>query len=99
MKINELTTSQQTIVDDFITRNFTRMGAGQIATVWIGETTCDLCHIEGRRVPQEATIDCATYQGPWGKLCDGHFRGHGVGTGTGRGQILVPKAPKKEDIQ
>lgn len=45
---------------------------------------CDIC-TDGT----PAGYDAKTKQGPWGYLCEMHFRSHGVGLGTGRGQRLV----------
>lgn len=36
-----------------------------------------------------AHYDAQTKQGPWGYLCDSHFRTLGVGLGTGKGQRLI----------
>lgn len=45
---------------------------------------CDLCS-DGT----PAQYDAKTRSGPWGNLCDLHFRREGIGLGLGRGQMLV----------
>jgi len=44
---------------------------------------CDFC-----RDGTPAVYDAASRQGPWGYMCESHFRQHGVGLGEGRGQKL-----------
>jgi len=44
--------------------------------------TCDICG-------KEAKYDAKTKAGPWGYLCEGCFKVHGVGLGLGKGQRLV----------
>jgi hypothetical protein len=50
---------------------------------------CDFCEKEGIR--QEAKYDGRTFLGPWGYMCERHFKRFGVGLGTGRGQKLIIK--------
>lgn len=47
--------------------------------------SCDFC-------PATATVDGKTKFGPWGNMCDEHFKVHGVGLGTGKGQRLELRA-------
>lgn len=48
---------------------------------------CDICRSEG--VTKSAKYDGKTIMGPWANMCLTHFKGYGVGLGTGRGQRLV----------
>jgi hypothetical protein len=50
---------------------------------------CDLCKTQGYDPPRKARYDGATWMGPWAYMCAEHFRHHGVGLGTGRGQKLI----------
>ena len=43
---------------------------------------CDLCD-------RTASYDAKTSAGPWGNLCEAHYRQYGIGLGTSRGQRLV----------
>ena len=36
-----------------------------------------------------ALYDGKTKDGPWAYMCEDHFKSHGVGLGTGRGQKLI----------
>jgi hypothetical protein len=47
---------------------------------------CDFCPPTSGR---KAKIDGKTKQGPWANMCSIHFGVHGVGLGTGQGQLLV----------
>lgn len=47
---------------------------------------CDICGAE-------ALYDAKTVQGPWGYLCESHFRSMGVGLGLGKGQKLALVKP------
>ena len=52
---------------------------------------CDFCQQEvapGEWV-NKARYDGKTRFGPWANMCERHFRAHGVGLGTGKGQKLV----------
>lgn len=40
---------------------------------------------------RQALYDGRTKQGPWAYMCEEHFKQHGVGLGTGRGQRLIPR--------
>ena len=51
------------------------------------EPTCDMCGAAGVR--ERATVDGATWMGPWACMCDGHHKMHGVGIGTGKGQRII----------
>ena len=53
---------------------------------WLGETICDICKQEATEVGPRF-YDCKTMLGPWGLLCVKCFPVHGVGLGTGRGQV------------
>lgn len=48
---------------------------------------CDYCTMAGKS--EDAAYDGKTKQGPWANMCQKHFKIHGVGLGTGRGQALV----------
>lgn len=52
---------------------------------WLGSQPqlCDICH--GKI--GEFFIDGKTVEGPWGMLCTHCHAEHGVGLGTGRGQL------------
>jgi hypothetical protein len=66
---------------------------------WTGDLpNCDLCSEAGTTTP--AGYDAKTKRGPWGYLCEGHYKIHGIGLGLGKGQKLrvvpqveVPKRP------
>lgn len=45
---------------------------------------CNFCH-------KTARFDGATTMGPWAYMCSYHFKEHGVGLGTGKGQLLIVK--------
>lgn len=47
---------------------------------------CDMC---GPGVPAE--FDAKTERGPWANMCFKHYKVHGIGLGTGKGQRLVLK--------
>ena len=40
----------------------------------------------------EAVVDGKTAGGPWANMCVSCFHQHGVGLGTGRGQVLLVSA-------
>lgn len=70
-----------------------------------GETLppCDICKIqvtldERRGPPQTAVYDGATVGGPWGYMCEEHFKTHGMGLGLGRGQRLVLDPASGDDV-
>ena len=44
---------------------------------------CDLCD------DALAVVDCASFSGPWGYMCDSCFHRHGRGLGEGVGQVLL----------
>lgn len=46
--------------------------------------SCDFCD-------SDAQFDGKTVLGSWGYMCSGHFKTHGTGLGTGRGQKIVLK--------
>lgn len=46
---------------------------------------CQFPHAE----PTLAYVDGATIQGPWGYMCETHFKAFGVGLGMGKGQRLI----------
>lgn len=51
---------------------------------------CNFC-------PADAHYDGQTRMGRWANMCDDHFNAHGVGLGTGRGQMLmVGDAPARD---
>jgi len=59
-----------------------------VRNVYVKELpVCDICKIEGCSEPAE--YDGKTIYGPWANMCEEHFRLHGVGLGTGRGQRLI----------
>ena len=45
---------------------------------------CDFCATE--IVDSAARYDAKTMGGPWAKMCERHFKAHGIGLGIGRGQ-------------
>ena len=50
---------------------------------------CDICKHEGMLTSAStARYDGKTIFGPWANMCPEHFRSHGIGLGTGRGQEL-----------
>lgn len=55
---------------------------------------CDLCKMEGSETI--AKYDGKTRQGPWGYMCEMHFKTHGIGLGLGRGQKLVLEKREEE---
>ena len=50
---------------------------------WFGSTRCDLCGCE----ITDALVDGATRMGPWAVMCPKCHKIHGIGLGTGRGQM------------
>lgn len=68
-------------------------------TVWIGNLPpcCDYCwdytHSEGVL----AKYDGKTKDGPWALMCEDHFKIHGIGLGTGKGQRIVWNLGGKDD--
>ena len=48
---------------------------------------CDFCS-------NEAQYDGKTRMGPWGNMCETHFKEYGIGLGLGRGQRLILKGEK-----
>lgn len=52
---------------------------------------CDICKYVSRPTNkiEPAAYDGKTKDGPWANMCDRHFKSHGVGLGTGKGQRLV----------
>jgi len=48
---------------------------------------CDFCRVNG--LTHKAEYDGRTRRGVWANMCEQHFKLHGVGLGTGRGQRLV----------
>lgn len=48
---------------------------------------CDICKYDDG-VTTTAAYDGKTKQGPWAFMCEAHFNSHGVGLGTGTGQLL-----------
>lgn len=48
---------------------------------------CDIHTATGRGYAQ-AKYDGKTVAGPWAKMCEDCFNSHGVGLGTGKGQLL-----------
>lgn len=61
------------------------MRPGQL--YWHGTTpeACDIC----KQALKAVFVDAKTRNGPWGMLCPGCHRVHGVGVGTGLGQRYV----------
>lgn len=55
---------------------------------------CDLCKAFQGKNDVPAKYDGKTIQGPWGYMCERHFRSYGVGLGTGRGQRLILRKDK-----
>jgi hypothetical protein len=56
---------------------------------------CDVCADAGQDVP--AAYDAKTIFGPWGYLCERHWRAFGVGhLGAGLGQRLIVKGGDRE---
>jgi len=51
-------------------------------------TCCDICHQQF----ETQMVDGKTDQGPWGLLCVHCHESHGVGLGTGRGQLYELQA-------
>ncbi len=55
--------------------------------------SCDFCNADDdqRGSPRfsAARYDGKTTAGPWANMCERHFRVHGVGLGTGRGQKFL----------
>ena len=49
---------------------------------------CDFCKFYDFAVV-DAQYDGKTRQGPWGYMCEKHFKSEGLGLGTGVGQRLV----------
>jgi len=49
---------------------------------------CQLCH----EAITDSFIDGRTIQGPWGYMCLRCHREHGVGLGTGKGQMYEKQA-------
>lgn len=62
--------------------------------------TCDLCDpmllADDEKIP-DVIYDCKTRMGPWACLCERHFRTHGIGLGTGRGQMYDNRTGVKLD--
>ncbi len=50
---------------------------------------CDFC-------AEKAQYDGKTNLGPWGYMCQAHFKQFGVGLGLGKGQKLVLQSEKEE---
>lgn len=50
---------------------------------------CDICKYENGKSGVPAAYDGKTQYGPWANMCEDHFKSHGVGLGTGRGQRLT----------
>ena len=67
-----------------MSNRFTKSGGTEAVVFEI--PNCDLCKQNGKTTP--AVYDGATNMGPWGYMCEGHFRQFGVGLGEGRGQKL-----------
>jgi len=53
---------------------------------------CDFCQDEGE--VQRAVIDGKTRDGRWAFMCFRHYAQHGVGLGTGKGQIICRNSMK-----
>ena len=49
---------------------------------------CDICKYDHGKSGVPASYDGKTKMGPWANMCEQHFRQHGVGLGTGKGQKL-----------
>lgn len=47
---------------------------------------CDFCGAD-------AAVDGKTKMGPWANMCSLHYERHGVGLGTGKGQVLIVVTP------
>jgi len=48
---------------------------------------CSFCQQDG--TVRQATVDGKTIFGGWAYMCDEHFKSHGIGLGTGKGQKLI----------
>jgi hypothetical protein len=55
------------------------------STIVSQEHLCDFC----RPTKTVAKYDAKSSMGPWGFMCERHFKQHGIGLGTGRGQKLI----------
>ena len=68
---------------------------------------CDLCQMEtvdrylihgdSYHPPEEARYDGKTTSGPWGYMCERHFRTDGVGLGLGKGQRLITESEHTDE--
>jgi hypothetical protein len=56
--------------------------------------TCDFPH-DG--AAPAAKYDGKTRGGPWANMCEAHYRIHGTGLGTGKGQELIVGEPPARD--
>lgn len=50
---------------------------------------CDFCGASNRTM-----YDGKTKSGPWATMCETHFKRHGVGLGTGKGQQYLHEQTK-----
>lgn len=55
---------------------------------------CDIHKYEEGKSGVPAAYDGKTKFGPWANMCEDHFKSHGVGLGTGRGQKLEKRSGK-----
>ena len=55
---------------------------------------CDIHKYEEGKSGVPAAYDGKTKFGPWANMCEDHFKSHGVGLGTGRGQRLEKRSGK-----
>lgn len=77
------------MMPDSIPRDLSKLPATHRTARCI-ESPCDFCTSSGYSPPRTAIVDGRTLSGPWGYMCREHYRLHGVGLGTGRGQVLIP---------
>ena len=61
--------------------------------------SCDICKYEHGKDGVPAEVDGKTKMGPWANMCADHFRSHGVGLGTGKGQQLRKRADATGPVQ
>jgi hypothetical protein len=64
---------------------------GSMAGVWLGSMVCDFCQ---KSVVGKKFVDGRTTSGPWAVMCIECSREHGVGLGTGSGQLYGPDRKK-----
>lgn len=67
------------------------MPAGDPAVIYMSSyPSCDFPHTNDERsTDDDAHYDGKTQMGPWGFMCEKHFKEHGVGLGLGLGQRII----------